>query len=169
MQKLINKLASYNAITFLTVTLGVLFLSFAFCFFVIAPWYESLFGPIKGPHNFLVNMSLHMVLIITVLMAPLVETFLVQFLVIYLLLRFTRFPLWIVICTSALIFGIMHYYGVFYVFYTLVLGIILAVAFVTCKQKRGYFYAFWVVTLIHGLFNATLVLLQWDFSTGLNL
>ncbi|MDR0437032.1 MAG: CPBP family intramembrane metalloprotease [Bacteroidales bacterium] len=107
-------------------------------------------------------MSLHVLLIISVLIAPLMETLVFQFLVIYLLLRFTRFPLWIVICISALIFGILHTYSVFYVFYAFVGGIIFAVAFVACKQKRGYFYAFWVVALIHGLYNA-IIMLRWYF------
>jgi len=166
MLKLINKLAYYNTVTFLMITLGVLFLFFAFSFFVIAPWYENLFRPIKGPQDYLVDMPLYMMLIMTVLVAPLIETFLVQFLVIYLLLRFTRFPLWLVICTSALIFSVIHYYGVFYALYAFVGGMIFAFAFVTCKQKKGYFYAFCVVALIHGLFNATLVLSQWNFSAN---
>jgi len=167
-QKLINKLASYNTITLVMVTPGVLFLSFVFCFFVIGPWYENLFGPIRGPGDYLGGIPLHVVLITVILAAPLIETLIFQFLVIYLLLRFTRFPLWIVICISALIFGVLHYYSIFYVFYAFVMGIILAVAFVICKQKKGYFYAFWVVALIHSLFNAIIALLRYS-SIGIDL
>ncbi|MCL2593056.1 MAG: CPBP family intramembrane metalloprotease [Defluviitaleaceae bacterium] len=158
MQKLINKLASYNTFIFVMVTLGISFLFLAFCRSVIVPWYENLFGPIIGPNHYLDGVPFYVVFIMVALIAPLVETLVNQFLVIYLLLRFTRFPLWIVICISALFFGIAHTYSVYYVFYTFVIGIIFAVAFVACKQKRGYFYAFWVVALIHGLFNAIITL-----------
>ncbi|MCL2414156.1 MAG: CPBP family glutamic-type intramembrane protease [Bacteroidales bacterium] len=164
-QKFIDKLASYSTITLVMVTLGILFLFLAFCRFAIAPWYVNLFGPIGGPD--FSGLRLHVVLIMVALIAPLIETLLNQFLVIYLLLRFTRFPLWIVICISALIFGALHFYSVFYVFYAFVGGIIYAVAFVACKQKGGYFYAFWVVALIHGLFNATMVLVPHFARTNL--
>jgi len=165
-QKLINKLASYNTITFVMVTLGVLLLFVFFSSFVIRPWYENLFGPIRVSGDYLGSIPLYMELIIAALVGPLIETFLFQFLGIYLLLRLSRFPLWVVICISALIFGALHTYSAYHVFYAFVGGVIFAVAFVACKQKRGYFYAFWVVALIHSLVNATISLLRWYSSAG---
>jgi len=154
MQSLINKLVSYNTIIFVMIVLGIDVLLATFCYFVIEPWYENLFGPIGGPEDYLVGIPLYLKLIIVALITPLIETFVFQFLVIYLLLRFTRFPLWAVICISALIFGLAHTYSVYYMLYAFVGGVIYAVAFAACKQKKGYFFAFWIVVLIHGLFNA---------------
>ncbi|MCL2415139.1 MAG: CPBP family glutamic-type intramembrane protease [Bacteroidales bacterium] len=169
MQKLIDKLASYNTFIFIVIILGIDFLFLAFHFFVIVPWYENLFGIITGPVDFLDSVPFYVGLIVVALIVPLTETLVNQFLVIYLLLRFTRFPLWIVICISALIFGVLHIYSVFYVFCAFVGGFIYAIAFVACKQKKGYFYAIWVVALIHGLYNGIIVLLRWYFSTGASL
>ena len=85
--------------------------------------------------------------------APILETFLLQWLPFKILQRFsaTRRRYGMYMMVSAAIFGILHWYSIQYILFAYVLGLLFAYIFVFyCKQGKR---AFWTVTLVHGLRN----------------
>jgi len=61
---------------------------------------------------------------------------------------------YLAIFISALTFGLIHYYSLYYVLYTFVLGLLWAWAYLNYYEKRGFGYAFWAIVLVHALWNA---------------
>jgi len=154
MQRLLNKLSSYPIVVIVLVTTTVSVSSSYLIWTTVVPWYESLFGSVGGPREFLDEFSVFVQITTAVFLVPLIETAVFQLLVIFLLLRFTRFSLWTVVSISALLFAATHHYSVFYIIYALWGGFIFATVFIACLQKKGYGLAFWTVVLIHALHNS---------------
>ncbi len=89
---------------------------------------------------------------ILIFFAPIVETFIFQFLLINVLLKIRLIKSAIaVVVISAIIFAIGHSYNIYGNVYIFISGILLSYSFILYIKKRGS--AFWVVTAIHGLMN----------------
>jgi len=97
--------------------------------------------------------------LIFVIIIPIFETFIYQFLIIRLLKKFNFFKSrkLLVVLISAVFFGTGHIYSIYYVFFTFVLGLPLAYAFIIYEDKKVS--AFWVTTAIHGLINGVSVVI----------
>ena len=154
MKKCIHWLAVRPTVIIVLLTLTVE-LGIWGCSLLIRSWYENLYGSIGGPGETYLNaFSLGKQIFMSVFLGPLFETALFQLLVVFLLQRFTRFPLWLIIGISALLFALNHYYSVFYIIFIFFSGFIYATVFMACQQKRSYGFAFLIVSLIHGLYNS---------------
>ncbi|ABR47267.1 Abortive infection protein [Alkaliphilus metalliredigens QYMF] len=99
------------------------------------------------------NEGLLLVILLTVVLAPIVETAVFQMVPIR-YLRKTNFlkekPM-ITILISAVFFGLGHTYNIIRVIETSLIGIILAYSYYIYLEKN--YYPFWIVTSIHGLRN----------------
>lgn len=112
---------------------------------------KSNINPIKGyvPKSFVDE------IFIVLLVGPIVETFIFQFLVYYLLRIFydslkRLFPV-VYILTSTLFFAIIHSYSKVYILYMLLPGALLAILFYVRKKKDQY--PFESVLIVHLSYN----------------
>lgn len=89
----------------------------------------------------------------TVIIAPLLETFIFQYGIIKILrkINILKNNNLTIILISSLIFGLQHFYSLSYIIHTTILGIFLAYAFVVYERKKTS--PFWVVCAIHSLKN----------------
>ncbi len=85
-----------------------------------------------------------------VVFGPLVETFLFQHLV-FLVLDYFKLPKKWIILISALLFAVTHDYSIIYIIHAFVGGLLFAYIYFICQIK--YRSAFWVVFLLHALYN----------------
>lgn len=97
-------------------------------------------------------------IIITGIVAPIVETFLCQWVPIKLIRLISKVNDNYVIIASAFIFGIMHGYNVYYVIYAFAIGLVFAFSFIVYSD--GNRKAFLYVAALHSIRNniATLVM-----------
>ncbi len=103
--------------------------------------------------DFLKNKSLAFIFILTVIIVPIIETFLFQFLIIEICIRFLKKKKEIIaILTSALIFSICHYYNFLYIISIFFLGIVFSSFYILAK-KRSDINPFIFLTLIHAINN----------------
>lgn len=88
-----------------------------------------------------------------VIIVPVLETFIFQLCIYKLLRRFRLFKSHIryIILVSAFLFGVAHYYHIFYMIRAFFVGIILMVVYVSKLDTEKL--AFWLVALIHALDN----------------
>lgn len=91
--------------------------------------------------------------LIVVIIVPIVETFIFQYLIIRILkkINFLKNRMVLVMFISAVVFGASHTYSIFYMFITFISGLLLAYAFIVYEDKKAS--AFWVTMAIHGLMN----------------
>ncbi|MDR1975264.1 MAG: CPBP family intramembrane metalloprotease [Bacteroidales bacterium] len=100
-------------------------------------------------------------IIFTSIVAPIVETFIFQWLPIWLLCKIKRIPYWIPIVVSSALFGWAHLsYSVYYMIIIMAVGYVYALLFVVYKIKKRNSVAFWFVTLLHALANLTATILR---------
>jgi hypothetical protein len=87
-----------------------------------------------------------------VILAPLLETYLIQYLVIKYVHKWTSIY-WIAVLVSGILFGVSHTYSVPYMILTFLGGIVFGIIYVvlTLRGKSPIFY----VTLTHSLHNLT--------------
>ncbi len=91
--------------------------------------------------------------------APLVETLICQWLVFRIAIALGLLPRisWLVVILSGLCFGATHFYSPGYIFVTFFDGLVLATGFLfSGKMAR----AFWVVCLAHAIFNAYIMVFR---------
>jgi membrane protease YdiL (CAAX protease family) len=158
MKKCIHWLSLRPALILVLLAL-IIKLTIWYLFFLLMPWYENLYGSVGGPEEeFLNSMSLAGQIFMAVFLGPLLETAIFQLLVIFLLQQFTRFPQWIIICISSLLFASTHFYSIYYVLYAMVGGAILAIFFIAFQLKKNYGFAFLMVSSIHALYNSFFLL-----------
>lgn len=105
--------------------------------------------------DYLEDLSSTDVFAITVVFAPIFETFLYQFLIIELLLiirKWIRIPLFIPIAVSAIAFGMSHDYNVYYICSASLIGILYAIFYLIAKYNVSM-NAFISVTIVHASTN----------------
>jgi hypothetical protein len=91
-----------------------------------------------------------------IILAPLIETFFVQFIIIELSLKFfsnKKYIYFYSILISALIFGILHQYNTAYIIATFVLGLWFGVIYVFYKKNKK-FNPFLALLIIHLVYNS---------------
>jgi Type II CAAX prenyl endopeptidase Rce1-like len=92
-----------------------------------------------------------------VILAPLVETFINQYLVFKIFQRAKSLKnryLWYM-CVSAVFFGSLHFYSLGYIIFAIGVGLVLAYIFYL--YRRDVSKAFWTTVLIHVLYNAAIL------------
>lgn len=91
--------------------------------------------------------------LITVFIAPIAETFIYQYLAYKLLIRLEYFKRnqVLIILSSAFVFGLMHFYSIFYIVYAFIIGIILMYAYSVRISSSSHI--FWEISLSHSILN----------------
>ncbi|TAH22154.1 MAG: CPBP family intramembrane metalloprotease [Cytophagales bacterium] len=110
--------------------------------------------------SYLSKLPLYRRLLITGLIAPLIETFLFQYLIINILQKIKilqKLPLAIIII-SACLFASTHIYSLRYILVSFLVGFYYAYAYIIKQHEK--FPIFWLIAIIHSLHNlvATLIL-----------
>lgn len=105
--------------------------------------------------------SLESMLLSDVIIAPIVETFIFQWLIFILLKRWKVFRnnVRLIIILSALFFGATHCYDIFYMVFVFFIGLIYMAVFVSKSDKIKQ--AFWIVVLIHAFDNLITLSFFW--------
>lgn len=140
LQKPISFMLFYCLCSFLIVLIPFCIFCFVKIFF---PLIEHTEGPFKN------TSSISYKFIVAIILAPIMETFVFQYLV-FVSLKNKIKPIFIIII-SALLFGLSHYYDFFYILNTIYIGLILALAYYNWNGKR--INKFWMVVSIHSLHN----------------
>lgn len=96
--------------------------------------------------------------IVVVVVAPLIETFIFQFLIFYLMSLLTKNKIAILL-TSALLFGLSHSYSLLYILSGCMGGLLLGYAYLIFQVRKKY--SFWTVSVIHSLNNLYLFLIDY--------
>ena len=149
-QKINTCLKNLNRITFVIILTFILF-SFAFCLNYILSFtkqYDIIFFDFQNNAKGIVPLS-----ITTIILAPLLETFLGQSFPYYLLrkVKYLRERSYLVLISSALFFGVLHFYSLFYIIYAFFLGLILSYGYmVRIKNDKN---AFLLIAICHSLLN----------------
>lgn len=107
---------------------------------------------IGGP-QFLISSSFIGKLINGSLIIPFVETFIFQYLVIELIrtIKKIKDSTFLTIIISAIVFSLSHYYNVLYIFYSFIMGVLLAYTYILYEKKN--YHPFLMVMVIHILRN----------------
>ena len=108
---------------------------------------------------FIENFSSAKLFTITVIIAPLIETFIFQYLIIEFLFRFKKIKINIIILVSALAFGFAHNYNFFYVLIICISGFIYASYYLYLKIK-GIKFPFLYICSLHALSNFLVFILD---------
>ncbi|MBU5299390.1 CPBP family intramembrane metalloprotease [Clostridium sporogenes] len=119
-------------------------------FIPIINLYENYIGSIGGPDH----SNFKIVVIGSIIIAPLLETLVFQMGIIKLLSLSEKFKnkKLILIIISAFFFGLSHgIYSTLYMICTFTAGILLAYSFIVYEEKENS--GFWVTTIIHSLMN----------------
>jgi len=143
-----NKIAPIIYVPFVTIVLLIFATGFGFLSEYLQQ-YNTIWQ--KSPYQ---DMPLRDQIMAAFFIAPIFETLLHQYLPIKLLQRFQFFKqnnLYLIVI-SAFTFALVHLYSLFYMVYTFLAGVVFAYSYIL-YQKDKKFTAFWVVTIIHSLFN----------------
>ncbi|PKM68122.1 MAG: hypothetical protein CVU95_05630 [Firmicutes bacterium HGW-Firmicutes-2] len=105
------------------------------------------------------DIPLVLMILIVVVIGPIWETIVYQLLIIRQLKKriFFKNRSSLTILVSALVFGAVHIYSIYYMFYAFIIGFLFAYTFVIYEEKKAS--AFWVTMAIHGLRNGIAMLI----------
>lgn len=125
---------------------------------------EWVFEVILGNNNFskidFGDSSIEYIFFETVILAPLIETFFIQFLLIeFLRVLFNGLSInyLLAVLISGLVFGVIHHYNTAYMISLTILGWVFGYIYVFYKKNRKI-YPFLAVLITHMLYNLTIVL-----------
>ena len=137
--QLLNNIQLYLLFIFLDFAIGF---GFSLIFTLIDPTItESL------PND----ISLVSIFWLTVIIGPLIETFIFQYAIIEISLLLKAKPI-IAIALSAIAFGTSHYYNVYYIFVMFITGLLYALNYILLKQ-RAVKYPVLIILSIHSIYN----------------
>lgn len=150
LHKLNASLKKTNRITFVLVVTMVSF--------IVGFILSRVFGYFRESDITLLNFpdqeeSMVMLFFSTVILTPLIETFLNQFLPYHLLkkIKYLSERNYLILLISALFFGILHMYSLFYIIFGFLLGIVFMYGYmVRIKSDNKTFY---LIAVTHSLFN----------------
>ncbi|WP_394353722.1 CPBP family intramembrane glutamic endopeptidase [Echinicola salinicaeni] len=136
--------------------LSLCVLNILFCF-LISILFSEIGESDVAKINYLEEESLTNIFLFTVIIAPFLETFLFQFLIIEtVLFIFNKFrishSIYFAIAISSLAFGLSHSYNLYYVLFTLLAGVLYA-SFYLLAKKRHDLNGYLTVVLIHACTN----------------
>ena len=92
--------------------------------------------------------------IMSVVFAPLIETYLTQHLIIHYTHKWTK-RYWIGVLGCSLIFAALHYYSIIYIAKTFFTGLVYSSAYAIFHKQKSYPVSY--VSLIHALHNLTAI------------
>lgn len=107
--------------------------------------------------------SLTEIFILSLIFSPLIETFIVQYLIIETLLYFKKIKTNLIIVISAFSFSLLHNYNLTYILLTVIPGLIYASYYIYLKleTKKNPFLQIWA---LHALYNFIVFLLNDVFN-----
>ena len=137
-------------------------ITITFCTFLVSLAFGCLVSILNVPisdTDVISNSSFIEQFIVTVIIAPLIETLINQYAIIKILrkLNILENRNLIIILISAILFGLGHTYNLQYVIHTFFIGILLAYSFVIYEKKESS--PFWTVCAIHSLRNLTIFII----------
>lgn len=98
----------------------------------------------------------------TVLISPIIETFIFQFIPVKGLHYFNKTPnlnqLFLLIILSSLFFGITHVGSLSRIIFSFLKGIILIIFFIKINESKSLTKAFWLTSTLHSLYNLLIYL-----------
>ena len=150
LQKINARLQSINRLAFilvLTATIYILAISFNYALLFIKEE-DIIFFDFPGEEKNIV-----FIFFIPVIIAPIFETFFNQYLPYYLLNKIKYFHErnYLILLASALFFGLLHFYSVFYIVYAFLLGLVLMYGYMLrIKTDNKTFY---LIAISHSLLN----------------
>lgn len=106
--------------------------------------------------------SLQLMLIESVIIAPIIESLLMSTVLemLFVFLRKSRYKYIISIIICGALFGIMHFYNIYYIMVTSVIGFLYSSIYVFFRKTRlSYKYAILGIILVHALDNLITILL----------
>lgn len=138
---LLLKISKHNAIT-LIISFLLLEISTSFIF-------GNLFS--QGAYNVFKFDSILEEIVAVVFFGPLIETYLVQYLIITTILKYSKQNTLLALFISALVFGLSHYYSVPYIIKTFFAGLTFGTLFLS--QRPNFNKAFIYVLITHASYN----------------
>jgi len=150
LQKITIFLKNLNGISFVLVITSLLyFVSFSSNIVIgFIKQKDLIFKDFQGKGNSIVMLS-----ITSIIIAPIFETFLGQFLPYYLLkkINYMNERSYLILLASALFFGLLHFYSILYIVYAFILGLVLSYGYmVRVKNDRN---SFLLIAICHSLLN----------------
>lgn len=122
--------------------------------------FSKLTGINSGTQNDIIFESVEVEFLIAVILAPLVETFLFQYLIFLILDNLKISKKWVIL-TSALLFALTHNYSLLRIFHAFGGGILFGYTYWLCQLK--YRYPFLVVLLMHASYNLYVFLIKHNY------
>jgi membrane protease YdiL (CAAX protease family) len=97
--------------------------------------------------------SLLYIFVLTCIFAPILETYLFQYLIIENCYKYIKKNkvVWSILISSV-VFAVLHYYSFLYIISTFLLASSYAFFYIVAKKKRGV-NAYWVIVLVHAIQN----------------
>jgi uncharacterized protein len=150
LQNISTQFKSLNRITFILILTSALYI-LAICF-------NLFFGLIKGKDIILIGFpskekNIALLLFSSIILAPIFETILGQSLPYYLLnkIKYLNERSYLILLISALFFGLIHFYSLFYILYGFLLGLVLMYGYMIRirSDKKTYF----LIVICHSLLN----------------
>jgi hypothetical protein len=150
LQKINARLQNSSRITFIIILTSVLyFVAFSFNFvisFIKAK--DIIWIDLSKKEN-----SISLLFISPIIIAPIFETFLGQYLPYYLLnkVKYLNERSYLILLASALFFGLLHLYSLFYILYAFILGLIFMYGYmIRIKTDKN---AFILIAISHSILN----------------
>lgn len=131
-------------------------------FHLTVSWLVNLYDS-RILETFQKNTHLAEIFILSVIIGPLIETFLFQYLIIELLYYFKKVKPNIIIIISALVFCSIHNYNFIYILVTFIAGLIYASYYIYLKEVKKK-YPFIYIWMLHTLYNFTVFILDDIFN-----
>lgn len=127
-------------------------------FHLCVSWLVNLYDP-GLLEIFQEEISLTEIFILSVIVGPLIETFLFQYIVIELLYSLKKIKTNFIVIISALVFSLIHNYNLIYIIVTFIAGLIYALYYVYLKKTKKK-YPFMYIWMLHTLYNLTVFILD---------
>ncbi len=157
MYKRIIKFYYYlNPVAFVLVNY-LLLLFILFVFFGIPDYFFNIMSGVKNEAT--TNLKPTELFITTVIVAPLLETFLFQYGIIksIVYLSDNKYKTQAIIL-SAMAFTLIHSYSIIYMIYAFIMGLFFGILYFTSLKKK--LYPFLVIAFVHALFNFTVFMVN---------
>lgn len=127
-------------------------------YLVVVPYVViiSFFTDNIGESKVLSSNNLIEIIFVSLIFAPIVETFIYQTIIIQGLRLFTWFRSqpFIVASISALLFGVSHSYSIYYIIFAFLIGLLLAYSYLVYLYRKES--SFWVTVAIHFIRNSAM-------------
>jgi len=120
------------------------------------PFNDGIENPIREHHIIIYFIA-------ACLIAPILETAMHQSFPIYIFTKVLIKNKHLAIFISALTFGLIHFYSLYYILLTFVVGLLYAWAYLNYYERRGFAHAFWGIAVAHALRNVVAVTVNFFF------